>query len=253
MAAKALQFRFQQQTYLFNLKVGFSLLCLTFFILCCTLGSWQLHRYTDKKTLLTQYQQRLTSQPIPLSQLTVSAPPQFQRISVSGFYLNELTMLVQNRFYHDQLGYEVLTPLRIPGQQKLLLIDRGWIQKPNTQSLPTIENVSSTQDITGYIKLLNEHQFILGKNILAPKQAPLVMQRIDLYEISSITQQSFYPFILRLDANQTNGFVRDWIIASVTPERHMGYAVQWFALAFVLFIAYFCFCCERKGKSTHAA
>lgn len=244
--ARSLQFRFNNKTYSFTFRIGFFLLCLFLFALTISLGMWQLKRYDFKKTLLNTYQARLTSSPKHFLQLTDPIEKlQFQRIIVEGDYLNELTFLQQNRYYHDQMGFEVITPLRIPGQQKLLLVDRGWIPKSHNQIVPSIENVNGRQSLVGYIKLLDEYQFILGKNILDPTIKPTLIQKIDVNEMSQLMQQSFYPFILRLDASQSHGFIRDWTIATVLPQRHMAYAVQWFALALVLLIAYFGFCCER--------
>ncbi|MEO8401095.1 MAG: SURF1 family protein [Gammaproteobacteria bacterium] len=245
---KPLQFYFRKQAYLIQFRLGFFLLCAFLFCLCCVLGVWQLHRYAQKKILVTTSQQRLNAAPIPITELSKPNDYQFQTVSVAGNYLNQFTLLVQNRFYHDQVGFEVLTPLKIKGEEKLVLIDRGWIAKPNNSALPKIEPVNSTQHLTGYIKLLNEYQFILGKNILTPEISPLVMQKIDLDEISQVVKQPFYPLMVRLNANAPNGFIRDWTITTMPPERHMAYAVQWFALALVLLIAYFCFCCERRDS-----
>jgi surfeit locus 1 family protein len=244
--ARSLQIRFNHKTYSFTFRIGFFLLCSFLFLITCSLGIWQLQRYHFKKTLLDTYQARLTSLPKNFLQLKDPAVNlQFQRVKVQGDYLNELTFLQQNRYYHDQMGYDVITPLRIPGQQKLLLVDRGWIPKSYNQIMTSIENVNGKQSLVGYIKLLDEYQFILGKNILDPTIKPMLVQKIDVDEISQLMHQSFYPFILRLDASQSHGFIRDWTIATVLPQRHMAYAVQWFALALVLLIAYFGFCCER--------
>ena len=245
--AKQLRFRFFKQIYLFKFRVGFSLLCLFFLVLFCVLGVWQLHRYHYKQELLAAFEQREAAPPTSLSQLVNYV--QFQSAKVDGTYLNQFTMLVQGRFYKSQLGYEVLTPLQIPGEKKLLLVDRGWIAQPADQSLPHIAEVNDAQHIVGYIKLLNEYQFILGKNILQPTQTPLVMQKINIDEISQYTHQEFFPFVMRLSASQPYGYIRDWTITSVDPQRHVGYAIQWFLMAMVLFIAYFCFCCEREKKN----
>lgn len=236
--AKSLQFKFRNQSYLITFKMGFFLLCLGFFCLFCLLGTWQLHRYAYKKTLLSTYQERLTAKPTQLGKDEVG---QFQPVSVQGQYLGELTMLVQNKFHNDQLGFEVLTPVKVDGTEKLLLVDRGWVGSIKSSLTPLFQKGK----LSGYIKILDEHQFILGKNILQPNASPLVMQKIDIDEISRITQHAFYPFILRLNPTEPNGFARDWVITSVIPQRHLGYAVQWFAMAFVLLIAFFCFCCER--------
>lgn len=233
-------FHFRQNTYCFKFRRGFSLLCLFLFILCIALGQWQLHRYAYKKTLLATYQKRLHEKPQDFQIIVSQQDLQFQPVKIAGEYVNSLTMLIQNRFYHDEPGFEVLTPLKISGDKKLLLVDRGWIKNPDI--LPVLKK----QEITGHIKLLDEYQFILGDNLLQPDKKPYVLQRVDINEISQITHQAFYPFILRLDANQENGFVRDWTIVTVMPARHMAYAIQWFALALVLLIAYLCFCFEKR-------
>src|SRR3990167_195021 len=198
----------------FKLKVGLGLFCTVFFILFCWLGIWQLHRYTYKKQLLSTYQNRLT-------------------VTVKGEYLNALTILLQNQFYQGQVGFDVLTPLKIKGEKKLLLVDRGWIKANPDQTAPTINPVTGEQSLKGYIKLMNERSFILGKNILNPLTSPLMIQRLDFDELSHVMHQSFYPDVLRLNASEPNGFLRNWVVTTILPERHMAYAVQWFAMAFV--------------------
>lgn len=229
----------------FKFKPVFTLLCLFFFSLFCILGWWQIQRYHFKKTLLSHFQERFRSEPksFPISSKSLD-DLQFQPIKTEGYYQNDKNILIQNQFYQDQIGYEVLTPLQIPGQNKLLLIDRGWIAKTNANKIPIIEKISTLQHVTGYIKLTNEYQFILGKNILNPMVLPLVMQKIDFEQIAELTHKTFFPYIVRLSPKAQNGFIRDWIIATILPERHMAYAVQWFALALLLLIAYCCFCFE---------
>ncbi len=236
-----------------KLSKRFLFFCLFFIGVFCLLGQWQVHRYHFKQTLLMNYQERAVAKPQPLKvMLTTQKDLQFQRVSVLGHYLNDRTMLVQNRFYKDQPGFEVLTPLQIPGQKSLLLIDRGWIAKPRDADLPVIARAIDRQQVIGNIKLLNEYQFILGRNILQLDQKPLVMQKIDINEISALSRDAFYPFILRLDAKAENGFVRDWTITAVNPERHLGYAVQWFLMAIALATAYFCFYFSERARHASA-
>lgn len=245
-----MHFEFQKKTYAIKISKSFLLFCASFFILFCILGIWQLHRYQYKKNLVFIYEQRMNALPRPFMLISGSLNDlQFQPIAVDGDFVNELTVLIQNRFYKQQSGFEVLTPLRIAGQKKLLLVDRGWIKKSELQMLPSINYVAGQQHITGYLKLLGEYQFILGDNILEPNKKPLVIQKIDIEEIGRITRQTYYPFILRLDSSHPNGFVRDWVISATLPERHMMYAMQWFAMAIVLIIAHFSFCLERVRKS----
>jgi surfeit locus 1 family protein len=240
---KSFTFQCRQRSYLFTFKAGFSLLCVVFFTLFCVLGVWQLQRYHYKKSLLSLYDARLTAHPEPFQQVKNSTEDlQFQRVTTQGQYLNGSTVLLQNQFKHDQVGFDVLTPLKMEGDETLLLVDRGWVTKNDAESLAKIDK---DQQVAGYLKKVNEYQFMLGKNILNENVAPIVAQKIDTNELSRIMHKKFYPYVLRLDQTQANGFERDWVIVTAVPERHMGYAIQGFVMAFVLFIAYLCFCCER--------
>jgi surfeit locus 1 family protein len=251
--ALSMTFNFRRQDYALRFTPGFLALCLFVVILFCVLGKWQLYRYHFKKTLLASYQESTIAPPTPLATLLLTKESlQFKHVAVTGHYLNALTMFVQNQFYNAQLGYEVLTPLQIAGQKDVVLVDRGWVKKPADADLPVIAPALDEQQITGNIKLVNEYQFILGENILQPNVRPIVMQKVDMKEISQMTQQSFYPFVLRLGVNEKNGFVRDWTLTAVNPERHMGYAVQWFLMAIVLCFAYISFCFERVGNKDNA-
>jgi surfeit locus 1 family protein len=245
-----MHFRFRTNIYSIKINHSFLVLCLFFFALFCMLGVWQLHRFHYKKMLLTTYEKRLSEIPKPFIFLSGSIDDlQFQSIAVEGEFVNELTMFIQNRFYEGKSGLEVLTPLRIKDEKKLLLIDRGWLQKSDPAILPSMEKVLGQQHIVGYIKQLNEYQFILGKNILSSSAYPLVMQKIDINEIKHITHKEFYPFIVRLDPTMPNGFMRNWIISATLPERHRMYAIQWFCMALVIVVAFFCFCIERVRES----
>jgi surfeit locus 1 family protein len=247
----AIHFQFRQQRYALHFKLGFMLVSASVFILLCYLGEWQIHRYHFKQELLRSYQQNKLSPPLPFTQIKSEKNiSPFQRVAVSGHYVNELTMLLQNRPYHDQNGFEVITPLKITDDDALLLVDRGWVA--GNQSAPEVAAALDAEKISGEIKLLNEHQFILGDNILNVEAKPLLMQKIDFKELEKVTHHAYYPYLLRLSANEPNGFIRDWVVTVVQPERHLGYAVQWFAMAFVLLIASFCFCCEKLQGANNA-
>lgn len=238
-------FQFGSTKYSFKIHKGFLLLCSFFIIVFLLMSAWQWHRYDYKKTLMNNYETRLKMLPKPFELVRSDEDLQFQPIAVDGEFENDMLMLVQNRFHANKLGFEILTPLRVNGSSQLLLVDRGWVQKP-PEGLPKIPEVTATQHLTGYIKIINEYQFILGQNIIDSNKKPLIMQKIDLEEISHTTQKSFYPYVLRLDPDQENGFVRDWVISSMLPERHMMYAIQWLAFSLVVMVGLFYFSLERR-------
>jgi surfeit locus 1 family protein len=243
--ATGLQFGFRQHSYLIQFRLGFFLLWLPVFVLLCQLGVWQLHRYHFKQNMVTLYDARAHAAAIAFLTVADSADLQFQHVSVQGAYLPADNILVQNQVRAGQVGFEVITPFEIPGQQQLLLVDRGWVRSP---AQLTQESLASVQSVSGVIKLLNEYQFILGKNILQPNAKPLVLQKIDTVAIGAALHRTVYPFVLRLDVTAEQGFVREWAPVNLNPERHLGYAVQWFLMAIVLCGAYISFCIERVRR-----
>jgi surfeit locus 1 family protein len=52
-----------------------------------------------------------------------------------------------------------------------------------------------------------------------------------LNDLRNALGRAIEPRIILLDKEQADGFVRDWQPATFPPERHLSYAVTWFALA----------------------
>ena len=47
-----------------------------------------------------------------------------------------------------------------------------------------------------------------------------------------------FPYPVRINAGQASALTVDWKIVNVSPQKHTGYAVQWFTMAAVLGIFY---------------
>jgi len=211
-----------------------------FEIVMIQLGFWQLRRYHEKQLVLQQYQQNLKQQPISWQTFLGVRDKIFRRVTVDGYYLNEKTLLLDNRWNNGKLGYEVLTPFKIRLGMKILLVNRGWVPAwPERSRLPEIEPVKGLQQLTGYIVKPPAQGFMLGKNIdETTLRWPIRIQQININEIAGVTQLLFYPYVLRLDQANPSGFIRQWELVNITPARHFGYAIQWFLLSLVLLIGY---------------
>jgi cytochrome oxidase assembly protein ShyY1 len=57
-------------------------------------------------------------------------------------------------------------------------------------------------------------------------------------DLREALQRPLDPRIILLDADQPDGLVREWRPSTIPPERHLGYAVTWFALAAALAVIY---------------
>ena len=63
---------------------------------------------------------------------------------------------------------------------------------------------------------------------------PVLIQTLDLDEMSTMAALDFVSMVGLLSPESENGFVRKWEPYTGSIERHIGYAIQWFLMAFVL-------------------
>lgn len=228
--------------------IAFLVLVLLLLVLMINLGFWQLRRYHAKQALLDQYHRNIAAAPLQWKDFWLEKPL-FSRVIVSGNYVNDKTVLLDNRWHNSVLGYEVLTPFKVGSQY--LLVNRGWIEAGNDrQQRPLIKKIVGEQTLQGYV-VKPEKGFMIGDNIESPEEWPLRIQQIRLKSIAQATGLNFYPYVLRLlpDTANPQSLIREWQLVTVTPERHLGYAIQWFAMSLTLIIVYLIFLRRnQRGK-----
>jgi len=205
-----------------------------------SLGFWQLDRAEQKKNLLAQYggsQERTILQ--LEADLKSAAGLNYQSAVVAGHYDNGHQLLLDNRTHAGQAGYQVLTPFVIRDSQVAVLVNRGWIRMGDRRDqLPDVVVPEDRRRISGRLKVPPEKVFMLGKE--DPRQGwPWRIQRIRIEALSAELGRPLLPVVLLLDAEQPDGYVRQWQpLVGFGPERNIGYAIQWFGLAATLLIIY---------------
>lgn len=90
----------------------------------------------------------------------------------------------------------------------------------------------------GSVYFPSKNQWVLGPAVEEKGDKTIILERLDEQLVSQILQKTVYPFIIRLDKKDTQGFVREWETVSMQPSRHLGYALQWFSMAFVILILF---------------
>jgi surfeit locus 1 family protein len=207
------------------------------------LGFWQLERAYEKQQMMTN--QASLAKLAPLAWQPASPlPKQYQLIRVSGHYL-EQNLLLDNQHHQHQFGYHVLTPFLLDSG-KVLLIDRGWVAADiRRQVLPEIAKPLDS-DLEGTVYYPSEKTWVLGQ-VLEKKGAKIaIVERIDAKIIGQFLHKSVYPFIIRLNKDSSQSYVHEWPVVAMSPERHYGYALQWFAIASVLLILFIALNLKKK-------
>ena len=67
---------------------------------------------------------------------------------------------------------------------------------------------------------------------------PRVVQFPNAASISGLLDEEILRPLLLLADDQPDGYLRDWQPAATGVDRHMGYALQWFAMAATLLVIY---------------
>jgi len=106
-----------------------------------SLGLWQLDRAEYKEKLEQMIAERVQLAPVDLG-LIPNDPQQQQYLPVAlnGTYDLSRHLLLDNRVFNRQVGYNVYTPLQL-GNNRAILVDRGWLALGrDRQTLPSITN-----------------------------------------------------------------------------------------------------------------
>jgi len=223
----------------------FTLLVLLLFL---RLGFWQLSRAQEKKDMLTanqRYEKRSPKKWHPAMRL----PKQYELISVEGVFLPQV-LLLDNQYYHHQLGYHVISPMALT-IDTVVLVDRGWVPAPaNRQNLPEIHRPRGVFSLAGSAYYPSEKNWLLGP--LVEKEQPniAVVELIKPKLISQFLHKSVYPFIIRLGKQEANGYEREWPIVAMSPERHYAYALQWFAFALIVLLLFVLLNMKKRHETT---
>ncbi|RUR17025.1 SURF1 family protein [Legionella septentrionalis] len=204
--------------------------------LCSRLGFWQLKRAHEKTALINQEKKFSASVPRswhPAQELPLAYEP----VNVVGKYLPAV-LLLDNQHHQHRFGYHVLSPF-VLNNKHIVLIDRGWVAGDLTRkNLPEVVTPKEEIKLSGQVYYPSAKKIVLGELIEKKQEGLAIIEAIDAQAISQFLQKSVYPFIIRLDKHAAHGYVREWIVVSMPPERHYAYAVQWFGLALALFFLF---------------
>ena len=205
---------------LFALAAGFA-----------ALGRWQLDRGRAKAAYLEAHAAALTREPIGFaSALEAGAPV---RVAGEGRYDDSVTVLLDNRVRDGRVGFEVHTLFRPADGSRPLLVDRGWLPMPPDRTVPPIAPAGDAPTrVSGLYVAPPSYGLAVG-TLRWSRGAPALWPRLDLGALEAATGVELARAVVLLDDEAPHGHARAWrpLPNTLPPERHHGYAAQWFALA----------------------
>lgn len=219
----------------FNLNWRLTIFTAAFLPLLIGLGFWQLNRAEEKRIILQQWQQQQILAPKKLLGVTKQQLEKHQKVSFVATFAEEKYWLLEARMHQGQPGYEVLMPARLTSGE-WLLINRGWLRaNPDRRNLPFVESPKMQIEMWGEVREPPEAALVDERD--NPLQSwPHRVLEADIALMSQQFDEHLAPFIVALDADHPSAFVVESKPVNMPPEKHIGYATQWFAMATVLSI-----------------
>lgn len=207
----------------------------------CVLGNWQLQRLQWKTDILDtiEVEYAIDASGVPLPSALFSTEIDFKRGYIIGTYAHEKEILLQARMYEGEVGYHLLTPMRISGEAEVfVLVNRGWVPL-DWSGLGDVDARRPAGDIkiTGMLRPVPRVSTFVPDN--DPKKS--MWFRIDLEQIAR--EKGNAPLAMNMFYVEEE-VVQDarYPIASamrISPKNnHAQYAFFWFAMAVAMVVIY---------------
>ena len=220
-----------------------SLLVLLFLPLLARLGYWQLDRAVDKEQLLAVYQQQQNLPAENFEQLILGqftdehSDIHYRPVIVKGIYDQDRYWLLDNQPRQGKVGYEVIMPLHVSGQW--VLVNRGWVQASRLRSeLPIFDTPSGRVVLQGYFHIPSKNAVLSQANSDLVQEWPKRVIELSVANIEQTLGVTVYSKVLRIESDNPGALITDWPMINTSPEKHYGYAMQWFLMALALVFLY---------------
>ena len=212
--------------------------------LCIRLGIWQLDRLDQRRAFNNQVISMRAMPPLDLNTSGVDgiSTMEWRAVTVTGKYDFENQVAIRNQYFHDQYGYHLLTPLLFQGGA--VLVDRGWIPADGNSAPADWRKYDEPGEVTvtGQIRLGQSKPAFGGvADALPADGSPLWVWNNG--DVEKMALQMPYPILGVYIQPEVN--VEDDVppipyqpTVELTEGPHMGYALQWFTFATILFVGY---------------
>jgi surfeit locus 1 family protein len=224
--------------------------------LCVRLGIWQLDRLAQRRAFNAEYESARAAPTLDLNQEQPSdlQSMEWRSVKVTGEYDFANQVALRNQYHDNQYGFHLLTPLRFDpsprpdGQSgqtsQAILVDRGWIPA-DANSKPgdwRKYDEQGTVSVAGQIRLGQTKPAIGGVADTLPQKGEKLeaWYNADVAHIANQMPYSIMPVYIQpaADPSDTEPPIPFQPEVEITEGPHMGYALQWFTFATILFVGY---------------
>ncbi len=205
-----------------------------------SLGIWQTQRLQWKQGLLAKFENTNPSTFIALEQFLRENNDlkaiQFNKVKLRGTFHHDLAFHIIPRTWNGRSGAHLYTPMTLSSSGKTLLVNRGWV--PDNSKDITVQEPSDEVNLLGYLQVPTAPSWVTPDNVADKEQ----WYYLDLDVLSKRWPelgQALLPYyvIASPDIDETL-YPKPLNPLVMIRNNHLGYAITWFSLAFVLLVMY---------------
>jgi len=213
-----------------RLFVAFALISAAVFV---RLGFWQLSRRQERRARNALVAARLDSTAVSVASLPRdTALARFRRVRVTGVPDYEHELVWAARTHKGSPGVNLLTPVRLPGSDTAILLNRGWVYSGDGATVDLAKWRDRDSTFIGYVEELPS---VVGASYT---DRPSVIARLSHDVVAKALPYPVAPVYVIVLSD--SAIAADRIARLSAPPLdegpHLSYAFQWFAFATVALV-----------------
>lgn len=209
------------RTMRFYFKPKVTFVCLLLAALMLRASVWQWHRHTEKQLYIAELSRNLEQDIVPLTSLLAANEDWtsllHRRVGVEGEFDFAKEVVLRNRKYQDFAGVHVLTPLRIAGTAKYVLVSRGFVPLESAKSGE--RKAFQREAVAKFVGLIKESKERRTFAPADPESGPPnpwvdAWLRVDLPKIAAQLPYELLPFYLEVMNDTDSATAKSEIVRS---------------------------------------
>ena len=200
-----------------------------------SLGFWQLGRGEQKRVMLATHAERQAESPGSIDQLLNSADAAYRRVQLRGAFDAEHSLLLDNSTREGKAGVELIQPFQDQASGFWVWVNRGWLPWPDRRTAPAFSTPTQPVSLQAWVYVIPATFQLQADS--ANATWPRLVTAIEPSRLWAELGREGFAQELRMESG-LGAYRVDWPVVAMGPEKHLGYAVQWFSMAVALIALY---------------
>jgi surfeit locus 1 family protein len=211
------------------------------------LGLWQLDRLAERREFNSRVSAQQAQPPLDLNAAPAGEDTpamEYRQVNARGEYIHSQQVGLRNQVYRNRIGVHLLTPLRLEGSGRVVLVERGWVPDGDFRSGNLAQyDEPGVVNVTGIIRLPQSSADFGSRSdpTLAPGETRLNLWNfVNVERIAAQSGLDLLPVYLLQNPEPGREALpaRTAIDLDLSEGPHQSYALQWFSFSALLLVGY---------------